>query len=326
MNELKILVTGGAGFIGSHIVNRLVSLGCEVTVFDNFSTGKMANLSDIQNLDRLKILNGDVCDEKAVRLALKGKDAVFHEAGFVSAPLSIKNPLLANKINVEGTLSLLEAACELDVKKFVFASSAAVYGGEYLPFTETVDLVPPTPYGVTKLAAESYVRAYWKLHGLETVALRYFNVYGPKQSLNIQIGYGGVIAFFLERILHNQPPTIFGDGEQTRDFVSVHDVVEANILALTCKNAVGQAFNVGSGVQTSVNQIADALKKSLKRTDLPNVYEPSRHGDLKFTGADISKAKNILGFKPKYTLEKGIEEFVNWHQNTSALTVQLPVA
>jgi nucleoside-diphosphate-sugar epimerase len=317
MKFSRILVTGGAGFIGSHIVNRLIAGGSEVTVFDNFSSGKMQNLEDVTNKERLRVIKGDICDTEAARVALKGMEAVFHEAAYVSITGSVKDPILANEINVNGTLNLIKAACDVGVKRFVFASSAAVYG-EDLPPEKNEDMIlePSNPYGITKLAGESYVKAFWKLYGLETVALRYFNVYGPKQRFDINCAYGGAITIFLNRILRNLPPVIYGDGEQTRDFVSVHDVVEANMLALTCKNAVGKAFNIGSGSRVSINQVAEVLKKSLGKPQLVNIYEPARVGDVKHGYADISKSKSILGFVPRYSFEKGIASLVQWYSAT----------
>jgi nucleoside-diphosphate-sugar epimerase len=314
MKFSRILVTGGAGFIGSHIVNRLIAGGSEVTVFDNFSSGKMQNLEDVTNKERLRVIKGDICDTEAARVALKGMEAVFHEAAYVSITGSVKDPILANEINVNGTLNLIKAACDVGVKRFVFASSAAVYG-EDLPPEKNEDMIlePSNPYGITKLAGESYVKAFWKLYGLETVALRYFNVYGPKQRFDINCAYGGAITIFLNRILRNLPPVIYGNGEQTRDFVSVHDVVEANMLALTCKNAVGKAFNIGSGSRVSINQVAEVLKKSLGKPQLVNIYEPARVGDVKHGYADISKSKSILGFVPRYSFEKGIASLVQWY-------------
>lgn len=320
MNDYRILVTGGAGFIGSHIVNRLIADGSEVTVFDNFSTGKKQNLDDIADKKSLQVIKGNICDLKATRQALKNIDAVFHEAAYLSVNGSIKNPLFANKINIIGTLNLLKAACDSGVKRLVFASSAAVYG-EDLPSqkNESMILEPSNPYGITKLAAESYVKSFWKLYGLETVALRYFNVYGPKQRFDINCAYGGVITIFLNRIIRNLAPIIFGDGKQSRDFVSVHDIVEANMLALRCKNAVGQAFNIGCGSAVTINQVAEALKKSLGKTNLMNVHETARVGEVKHGFADISKATNILGFRPKHSFEKGIADLVRWYTTTSPL-------
>lgn len=314
MKYSRILVTGGAGFIGSHIVNRLIADGSEVTIFDNFSSGKMQNLEDVTNKERLNIIKGDVCDTEMVRSALKDTEAVFHEAAYISVTGSVKDPILANQINVNGTLNLLKAACDTGVKRFVFASSAAVYG-ENLPPEKNEDMIlePSNPYGITKLAAESYVKAFWKLYGLETVALRYFNVYGPKQRFDINSSYGGVITIFLNRILRDLPPIIYGDGEQTRDFVSVHDIVEANMLALSCKNALGNAFNIGSGSRVTVNQVAEAIKASLGKTQLKDIHEPARLGEIKHGFADISKAKNVLGFCPQYSFEKEITSLVQWY-------------
>jgi nucleoside-diphosphate-sugar epimerase len=318
MKYEKILVSGGAGFIGSHIVNRLIADGAEVTVYDNLSTGKLDNLSDVESKDRLHFIKGDICNFDSVKAALKGVDAVFHEAAFVSVNLSVENPLLANEINVNGTLNMLKAAVDMGVKRFVFASSAAVYGDDLPPEKrEDMMLEPSNPYGITKLAGESYVKAFYKVYGLETVALRYFNVYGPKQCFDLGCAYGGAITIFLNRILRDLPPVIYGDGEQTRDFVSVHDIVDANMLALNSKNGVGQAFNIGSGDRVTVNQVAQAIKQSLGKTYLENVYQPARVGEVKHGYADITKAQTFLAFAPKYNFDDGITKLIQWYNQNN---------
>jgi len=312
MKYSKILVTGGAGFIGSHITNRLIADGAEVTVFDNLTTGKLQNLDDVSDKKRLHFTKGDIRDIDQVKAALKDIEAVFHEAAFVSVNLSVEDPILANEVNVKGSLNLLKAASDMGVKRFIFASSAAVYGEEPPEKREDMILEPSNPYGVTKLASESYVRAFWKVYGLETVSLRYFNVYGPKQSFDINCAYGGAITIFTNRILRNLPPIIYGDGEQTRDFVSIYDVVEANMLALTCQNATGRAFNIGSGCRVTLNRVAEVLKSNIGKLKLENIYQPARVGDVKHSYADISKARNVLGFNPEFSFEKGITSLIQW--------------
>ena len=229
----KILVTGGAGFIGSHIVDRLLNEGFEVTVIDNLSTGQISNLA--HNLDKkeLQFVKGDIRDWSLVKKTMKNVDAIFHEAAIVSVPLSIQNPILTKDVNVNGTLNLLKACLECGVKRFIFASSAAVYEGSSSPQkNEDLSTNPISPYGVSKLAAEHYIRSFYKLYGLETTSLRYFNIYGPRQSYDKKSQSGGVISVFLNKLLENMQLIINGDGEQTRDFVYVHDIVEANMLAL----------------------------------------------------------------------------------------------
>jgi UDP-glucose 4-epimerase len=236
----------------------------------------------------------------------------------VSVNLSVENPILANEINVNGTLNMLKAAVDMGVKRFVFASSAAVYGDDLPPAKrEDMMLEPSNPYGITKLAGESYVKAFYKVYGLETVALRYFNVYGPKQCFDLGCAYGGAITIFLNRILRDLPPVIYGDGEQTRDFVSVYDIVEANMLALNSKTGVGQAFNIGSGGRVTVNQVAQAIKQSLGKTYLENVYQPARVGEVKHGYADITKAQTFLGFAPKYNFDDGIAKLIQWYKENN---------
>jgi UDP-glucose 4-epimerase len=310
----KILVTGGAGFIGSHIVGRLLDESYDVTVLDDFSKGRLENLAPYMELKNFHLVKGDIRDFDLVRRVIKDVDAVFHEAAFVSVVLSIEDPVLVNDVNLTSTLNLLKAAVDSGVKRFVFASSAAVYGETASPLmVEEMPTAPTSPYGVSKLAAESYTRSFYKTYGLETVALRYFNVYGPRQSFDIQSGYGGVITLFLRRLAKNMDLIIYGDGEQTRDFVYVQDVVQANMLALHSKNAAGDFFNIGSGYRTTVNEVAWALKASLNKKDIKSVYADPRPGEVKHGYANINKAKNALGYAPRFSLKEGIAYLVDWH-------------
>jgi nucleoside-diphosphate-sugar epimerase len=316
----NVLVTGGAGFIGSHIVDRLLQEGFEVTVIDNFSKGRIENISAHLQRKDFHLVKGDIRDLNLIKKTLKDVDAIFHEAAFVSVLLSIEDPILVNDVNLTSTLNLLKASIDSNVKRFVFASSAAVYGFPKVPLiSETMIPEPTSPYGVSKLAAESYIRSFYKTYGLETVSLRYFNVYGPRQSFDIQSGYGGVITLFLNRLIRNMEPIIYGDGEQTRDFVYVQDIVEANMLALKRKDAVGE-FNIGSGCRTTVNQVALTIKKSLNRTDIKNSYANVRPSEVKHGYADISKARCILDYAPRFSFEQGIEDLVEWYKT------QLPLA
>lgn len=306
----RILVTGGAGFIGSHIVDRLLSEGFEVTVIDNLDTGRLENLPHKQNKG-FNFIEGDIRDSNLVKKTMKNIDAIFHEAAMASVTLSVKNPILTNDINVTGTLNLLKASADLHVKRFVYASSAAVYG-DTLPIKKKENMTPnPTsPYGVSKLAAENYIKAFHKVYGLKTVSLRYFNVYGTRQRFDIENAYGGVITIFVNRLLRNMPPIIYGDGEQTRDFVYIKDVVDANILAMTNNNAVGEIFNIGTGTKVSVNQIAATFKEILKKKNLKNLHKDPRPTDIRHGYADISKAKKVLGFNPKFSIQKGLDDFM----------------
>jgi len=308
----RVLVTGGAGFIGSHIVDRLLSDGYDVTVLDNLSSGSLDNIARHKGKKAFRLVKGDIRDAKLVRETLKDVDAVLHEAAFVSVVLSVKDPLLANDVNVAGTLNVLKASADLNVKRLVFASSAAVYGEACAPEKrEDMTTTPSSPYGVSKLAAENYARSFYKLYGLETVSLRYFNVYGPRQSFDIDSAYGGAIVLFLNRLLRDMPPIIYGDGEQTRDFVNTEDVVEANMLAMNTKDAAGEIFNIGSGTRISVNRVAEVLKRFLNKEYLKNTHADPRPGDIRHGYANISKARKLLGYNPQTSFEDGISKFAS---------------
>lgn len=307
----RILVTGGAGFIGSHLVDRLIAEGSGVTVLDNFDTGKLGNVSGHKDL---RIVKGDVRDYALIRRTVEDVDAVFHEAALASIVLSVQDPLVANEINVTGTLNLLKASSDLGVKRFIYASSAAVYGNVSAPRKkEDMLLDPASPYGMSKLAAEKYAKIFYELYGLETVSLRYFNVYGPRQRFDEKWAYGGVISIFLDRLLKNMPPVVHGDGEQTRDFVYVKDVVEANMLALKKSGAAGEVFNVGTGKRITVNKVAQLLKEMTNKENLENVHADSRLGDVRHGYANISKAERILNYVPKFSIGQGLTELVNWY-------------
>jgi len=312
-NYSRVLVTGGAGFIGSNIVDRLISEGFEVTVLDNLYTGGLKNIHHHQKKREFHFLKGDIRDLDLIKEAVKDVDVVFHEAALVSPTDSLEKPILTNDVNVTGTLNLLKVSSDLDVKRFVFASSAAVYGDTHSPQKkEDATLNPTSPYGLSKSAAENYVGLFYKVYGLETVSLRYFNVYGRRQRFDINSSYGSVIAIFINRILKNMPLTIHGDGEQTRDFVYIQDIVDANMLALNSKNAVGEIFNVGTGTSVTVNQVAMILKRLLNKNDLKVLHTNSRPHDIRHGYADISKAKKTLNYSPRYSLERGLTEFLSW--------------
>jgi nucleoside-diphosphate-sugar epimerase len=316
----KILVTGGAGFIGSHIVDKLMEKGFEVTVFDNLDTGHIKNIESHQGKEDFHFIKGDIRDFNLVKKLMKDVDVVFHEAALASVTLSVQNPILSNDINVTGTLNLLKASSDSGVKRFIYASSAAVYGDTKTPEKrEDMMTNPKSPYGISKLAAENYVKIFHKLYGLETVSLRYFNVYGPRQRFDLQCAYGGVITIFTNRLLRDMPPVIFGDGEQTRDFVYIGDVVEANILALDRKNAAGEAFNIGTGLSVSVNQIAKILKDIMNKHKLKNVHADPRPAEGRHGYANISKAEKILGFHPKVSIKDGLIKLVDWYKSLPTL-------
>jgi nucleoside-diphosphate-sugar epimerase len=312
-SSYKVLVTGGAGFIGSHLVDRLLAEGFEVTVLDNFWSGKMENISNCLNANALKLVRGDIRDIALVKKVVKDVDMVFHEAALVDVALSVKNPLLFNDVNVVGTLNLLKASVDSGVKRFVFPSSAAIYGdSEPTKKKENMLPAPISPYGASKVAAENYVHVFSNLYGLQTVSLRCFNVYGPRQSF--ASSYAGVIAAFISRLLKGKPPIIHGDGKQSRDFVHVDDVVSANLLALKSKNAVGGVFNIASGTAFSVCELAKILQRITNTERLKPVFTEQREGDIRNCLGDISKAGEVLGFCPKIGLEDGLSRLVGWHQ------------
>jgi dTDP-glucose 4,6-dehydratase len=312
----KILVTGGAGFIGSHIVDELIEKSFDVTVIDNLDTGQLENIAHHKKSKDFHFIRGDIRNFDLLEETLKDIDAVFHEAALASVTLSVKNPILTNDTNVGGTLNLLKTCCELGVKRFVFASSAAIYGQGKSPLKKEDDALNPTsPYGVSKLAAEKYVRVFHSAYGLETVCLRYFNVFGPRQNVDIHGSYGGAISIFIKRILKGLPPKIYGDGEQTRDFVYVKDVVQANMLALSRKSAAGEVFNIATGKKTSINQVAKTLREIMNRKDLKNMHLDPRATDIRHGYADISKAQKTLGYTPKFSIKEGLTELVNWYTN-----------
>ena len=304
----SILVTGGAGFIGSHMVDKLIEADADVTVLDNLDTGQMENLAQHKQNRNFHFVKGDIRNLRLVKQLVKDADAVFNLAAIASVQRSVEDPLLVNDVNVKGTLNLLKASLSSDVKRFVQASSAAVYGDvRTLPVREDFTPKPLSPYAISKLAADNYAMVFNRVYGLETVCLRYFNVYGPRQANN---AYSGVITIFVNELLGNRSPRIFGDGEQTRDFVFVEDVVSATMLALTEKNAVGEIFNVASGRATTINEIVRILKKLMGKENLKLVYEETREGDIRHSCANIEKARALLGYEPMFSLKKGLRELV----------------
>lgn len=300
---MSVLVTGGAGFIGSHTVEALIRKGYEVKVLDNLKTGKIVNLKNI--LDKIKLIKGDIRDENVLSIAIKNSEYIIHLAAIVSVDEAINNPLEAFEVNAFATLKLLELARILEVEKIVYASSTAVYGEPIsFPINENHPTNPKNPYGASKLAGESLMTSFGETYGIETISLRYFNVYGPR----MQAGpYAGVISKFIEAARRNKPLLIYGDGNQTRDFIHVHDVVKANILALESKEK--GVYNIGTGVETRIIELAKLIIELTKSKSVIKYTKP-RSGDIYRSVADIRKAKNKLGWKPQITLREGLTKLI----------------
>ena len=301
------LVTGGAGFIGSNLVDELVAQGHEVRVLDNLSTGFAENLNpDAQ------FYEGDICDEELVAQAVEGADVIFHQAARGSVPKSVETPLITDMWNIHGTLTVLEAARRNGVKRVVAASSSSVYGGVApRPTVETSGLFPKSPYAVTKMTGELYMGVYWELFGVETVALRYFNVYGPRQDPNS--AYAAVIPKFIAALRAGESPVINGDGLQSRDFAFVSDVVAANIAAATApaENCAGKAYNIAGGSERSLLEMLDILNETIGSSVVPIHGEP-RAGDVRHSFADTSAARNDLGWQPTLDFAEGLRRTVAW--------------
>ncbi|HEY8447308.1 MAG TPA: SDR family oxidoreductase [Thermomicrobiales bacterium] len=303
---MKVLVTGGAGFIGSHLAEGLVRRGHEVRVFDNLSTGSLDNLAPVR--DAVEVVIGDLRDGEAVRRAVAGAEVVFHQAADPSVPRSISHPRDCYEINVLGTLTLLVAARDAGCRRVVFASTCAVYGNDpRQPKSEELPPAPESPYAASKLAGEELCQVFTRVYGLETVALRYFNVYGPRQSPDGP--YASVIPRFIADLKAGARPRVFGDGEQTRDFIFVGDVVEANLRAATADEAVGEVVNVGSGRSTSLNTLLTVLAPLIGNTVEP-IYEAERPGDVRHSLAETSKARRLLGFEAQTSLAEGLAQTV----------------
>ncbi|MCW4015790.1 MAG: SDR family oxidoreductase [Candidatus Bathyarchaeota archaeon] len=309
----EILVTGGAGFIGSHIVDRLLDEEIRVRVLDNLSTGDKNNIAQHTNKKAFKFIEGDIRNIEQVKKAVKGVDAVIHQAALVSVTRSVEEPLLSNAINTTGTVNLLKASVDAHVKRFVLASSCAIYGDtQTLPNHEKLAPRPLSPYAADKVAAENYAKAFHNVYDLKTVSLRYFNVYGPRQKYG---PYSGVISIFINSLLENKPITIFGDGKQTRDFVNVKDVVEANMKALSKQGAAGKTFNISTGKPKTINKIAQTIQQTMDKTTIKPIHTKPRQGDITHSYGDITEAKKNLEYKPTIQIKKGLNELVKWYSN-----------
>ncbi len=315
INSKTILVTGGAGFIGSHIVDRLVGLGAKVVVLDDLSSGKLKNLEKV--LDKLNFIKGDIRDDKALDEALDGVSAISHQAAWRSVPKSVDKPWEYNEVNVNGSLKLFIKARDKGIKRIVCASSSSIYGErEDFPEVESDILKPISPYAATKLIVEHYSYVFSELYGMEITNLRYFNVYGPRQSLDDE--YAVVIPKFISCLLKGESPSIYGDGEQERDFTYIDNVVDINIRCLEAEGIGGEAFNVGFGAPNSINQLFSYLKEIIK-SNIESNYCPPRLGDVKKTHADIEKAKKIIGWQPKINFYDGLEKTVEWFKKNGAI-------
>ncbi|OGW79151.1 MAG: hypothetical protein A2Z83_03075 [Omnitrophica bacterium GWA2_52_8] len=309
------LVTGGAGFIGSHVAEGLLKRGNSVRILDNLSTGMMQHVQGMRG--DVEFIKGDVRDAKAVDRAVRKCDYVFHLAANRAVLQSVEAPLEAHEVNMTGTLKLLLAASRHKIKRLIFTSSSSVYGSAKKKMLREDDLLKPeSPYAATKAAGEYYCRIFSRLYGLETVSLRYFNVFGPRQ--NPESRYSAVIPIFIETVLKGKSPEIHWDGKQSRDFHYVDSVVEANLLAMRARGVSGEAFNIGSQKEYSVNHIFNAIKKILNRPSIKPVYKPKRPGDVRRTLADISKARRLLGYRLQTEFEPGLKQTVDWFVQTGS--------
>jgi nucleoside-diphosphate-sugar epimerase len=308
------LITGIGGFIGSSLARELLQRGEQVRGVDNFSTGKRENLAEIQK--QIDFREADILDFEAMKSACAGADYVLHQAAIPSVPKSVLDPIASNRANVDGTVNVLVAARDAKVKRVIYAASSSAYGDTpTLPKHESMAPDPISPYAVAKLASEHYMISFYRCYGLETVALRYFNVFGPRQDPSSP--YSGVLAKFITQMLSGQQPTIFGDGEQSRDFTYIDNVVEANLLA--CKapapQVAGKMFNVATARRVTLNETFKALQKLTSYSGSP-IYAPERGGDIKHSQADISSAQTHLGYKPNVSFEEGLRKTVDWYRST----------
>lgn len=309
----KFLVTGGAGFIGSNLVEALLNKNCFVRVLDNFSIGKRENLEEFIGNENFELVEGDIRDLETCQLACKDIDYVLNQAAWGSVPRSIEMPLIYEEINIKGTLNMMTAARDNGVKRFIYASSSSVYGDDpNLPKQEGKEGNLLSPYAITKKANELYAKNFFDLYGLETVGMRYFNVFGRKQDPNSY--YSAVIPKFVSLLLKDNSPTINGDGEHSRDFTYIDNVIEANLRAcLAPKEACGKAYNIAYGGRVSLNELYKTLKNLLNK-DIEPIYGPNRKGDIKHSNADISNSKKFLGYDPSYSFDEGIKLTINWYK------------
>jgi len=307
------LVTGGAGFIGSHIAAALVASGAKLRIIDDLSTGYRENLEELKG--DFDFVHASVADESALRKALEDVELVFHEAAIPSVPRSVENPRQTHIASVESTFSLLLAARDRNVRRLVYAASSSAYGDQpTLPKVETMLPEPLSPYAVAKLVGEHYCQVFTRVYGLETVSLRYFNVFGPRQDPSSQ--YSGVISRFISALLGGDQPVIYGDGEQSRDFTYIQNVVDANLKAAESAKAAGQVINIANGERITLNQLLNELKSLTGKSDVVADYQPTRPGDVKHSLADIARARELLSFEPRVDLRSGLQLTMDWWQNS----------
>jgi len=307
----KYLVTGGAGFIGSHLVERLVRDGESVRVLDNFATGHRRNLEPFAG--KIDLVEGDLRKKADCAKACQGVEVIFHEGAVPSVPVSVEDPVTSHEANIDGTFNLLMAARDARARRVIFAASSSAYGDlPDLPKRETARPDPLSPYAVNKLVGEQYLSVFYKCYGLETLSLRYFNVFGPRQDPKSQ--YAAAIPAFVTAILHDEPPTIYGDGEQTRDFTYIDNVVHANLLAAKAPKLSGEVINIACGERVSVNQIIAEINKLLGK-NVPSKHVAERAGDVKHSLADITLARQIIGFEPIVDFAEGLRLAIDWYRN-----------
>lgn len=321
---MRYLVTGGAGFIGSHIVERLVRTGADVTVLDDLSTGRREHLRAVR--DRIRFIRGNIIRLEVCRRAMQGVDYVLHQAAVTSVPRSTRNPVGAHQANVTGTLNILMAAQEARARRVVFAGSTAAYGdAAELPNHEALLPRPLSAYAASKVAGEAYCQAFWRTHGLETVVLRYFNIFGPRQNLESQ--YGAVVPLFIAAALRGEPPVIYGDGGQTRDFTFVTNVVEANLLAChaPAEQAAGAVFNIGCGTATSILELWQRIA-DLVGAEVEPLHNAARAGDVRHSLASIDQARDLLGYSPTVNLEAGLHRTIAYYRDSMRAPERLRVA
>jgi UDP-glucose 4-epimerase len=306
-----VLVTGGAGFIGSHLVEALSALGADVAVLDDLSGGRRENLA---GFDHVRFVQGSILDRDLLADVTRGVRFVFHQAALGSVPASVERPRAYHDVNTGGTLNVLEAAREAKASRVMFAASSSAYGENPVPWVESMPVMPRSPYAATKVAGEALLGAYAGSYGMDTVSLRYFNIFGPRQNANS--AYAAVIAAFAKSLIAGERPTIFGDGEQSRDFTFVHNAVHANLLAARSReNLDGEVLNVGTGHAITVNDLAARMAKTLGRRDLTPVHKPERAGDLKHSFAGLTRTRQRLGYAPVVEFADGLAETVAWYRS-----------